>query len=170
MELIIEDINKTHDINNFNCGLDSVNDFLKNEALKNHSDLLSKTYIARRNSSNNVIAYCTICPHILKKSESEFIINRKYRWNTPAILLAQLGVDVNNKGENLGQKLIGYLFFDVAIPVVKYIHYAAIVVDAENESLISYYQKSGFKRFKEDGLRLYIPMSAILNTYFKKHK
>ncbi|MBO5434572.1 hypothetical protein J6A31_01960 [bacterium] len=164
MKFKVQEIDETHIIKDFDCGLDSVNHFLKTEALQNNKDLLSKTYVVTQDRQKNVIAYITICPHILSNNEINYVINRKYSYKAPAILIAQLGVDKNFKGYNIGKSLICMCFEEI-VKVSKYLNFFAVIVDAANNDLIPYYEHQGFKSFRENKKRLYIKVKNIIDSY-----
>lgn len=162
-EYEIEEINQSHIVDMFDCELDSVNIFLKTEALQNHEELLSKTFVVTH-KDEHVIAYITLCPHMLRNEEDKYLISRKHTGVAPALLIAQLGVDKKYKGKNIGKNLINKCLTNI-IEISKYIHFYAIIVDAANEELIPYYETQRFKRFNVNKRRLYLSVSTILKSH-----
>lgn len=164
MKYNVEVINSSHIITDFDCGLDSVNDFLKNEALQNSNDLLSRTYVVTQDKNKHVIAYITICSHVLNRKEEGYVINRKFRGKIPAILIAQLGVDKGFRRHNIGKSLVQRCFSEI-VEVSKYIHFYTVIVDAANDKLISYYENQGFNMLNPTKRRLYIKVKNIIDSY-----
>ena len=167
MKYKVEIINETHNLDNFDCGLASVNDYLKKEAVEANRNLTAKTYVVTEKHQNNVIAFIRVVAHVLSSEETNFLIKPDSR-RAPAILIAQLGVDNNHKGLNIGKSLIQRCFLDT-IKILQYMNFFAILVDAANNKLIKYYEKQGFKLIKENRKRLYIPISSILQSYKTYH-
>lgn len=164
MKYNVEVINNSHIVTDFDCGLDSVNEFLKNEALQNSNDLLSRTYVVTQNKDKHVIAYITVCSHVLNRDEEGYVINRKFRGKIPTILIAQLGVDKDYKRRNIGKSLVQRCFSEI-VEVSKYIHFYTVIVDAANDKLIPYYESQGFNMLNPDRRRLYIHVKNIINSY-----
>lgn len=162
----LEELTDEHNLDNFCCEVDSLNRFLKNSALLDTKNLLSKTYVVTENEGDKtVIAFCTLVLHCLKDSEKEFFIDKEKckEQKVPALLIGQLGVDKRHKGKHIGASLIQQML-KFAIAIKEYVHFPVIIIDANKESLVKYYEDKGFVRFKDKGLRLFLPMKEILDS------
>jgi len=161
----LEVISDAHNLDRFSCENITIDDFLKSEALVDNNELLSKTYVAVDN--DKIVAFCTLILHSLKPEEKEFYLNvsskRTIKQRIPALLIGQLAVDKNFKNKKIGASLIKKVI-EYAIATSDYIHFPVIIVDADNEDLVSYYEKQGFTKFPDKRLRLFLPMADILKT------
>lgn len=161
-----EVIQNKHKLEKFNCKISKIDNFLKESALLDNDALLSKTYVVTNKDNEDVIAFCTLMLHSLKNGEKEFIIDKeKYsERRVPALLIGQLGVDEEYKGKKIGTSLIKEVISD-ALKMQDYIHFPVIIVDANREALIPYYEDKGFTRFTDNGLRLFLSMKEINKTH-----
>lgn len=159
----LEVINEKHNLDNFSCEIETIDKYLKSRALNDNKQLLSKTYVVTE--KGNVIAFCTLILHSLRDAEKEFFIDKDKckEQRVPALLIGQIGVDKNFKGHGIGASLIKKMIKD-AITINKYVHFPVIIIDAHKETLVSYYEEKGFTRFKDKGLRLFLPIADILKT------
>ena len=160
----LEVINEKHDLEDFFCGTEMLDRFLKTRALIECNQLLSKTFVIT--NENKVIAFCTLVLHSLKNDEKELFIDKDKidQQRVPALLIGQLAVDQRYKGHKIGasliQRMIQYAFY-----ISKYANFPAIIVDAHTTDLVSYYEDKGFKKFKDKGLRLFMTMAEIIKTF-----
>lgn len=95
----------------FDCGRKSVNDFFHNEAQDYQDELFGKTYyFCLPDSPSDIVAGFTVAnasiftkrlPNARQKKIGREVHHEKGLINYPSILLAQLGVDVKYKGQHL---------------------------------------------------------------------
>ena len=160
----LEEISEKHDLESFSCGVNTIDEYLKTQALSDCKNLLSKTYVVA--DGKKIVAFCTVILHSLKDGEKEFFIdkNRCSQQRVPALLIGQLAVDKEHKGKGIGASLIQKMISN-ALLITDYVHFPVIIVDAHSQNLVSYYQDKGFKSFKDKGLRLFLPMAEIIKTF-----
>ena len=97
-----EKLSSKHDLSNFSCGVEDLDEFLKEDALEQQEKNLSVTYIAIYN--NRIIGYVSIladkleCKTIKKK-------NGIYPYY-PAVKIGRLAVDEKYKGLGLGNDIL----------------------------------------------------------------
>lgn len=75
-------------------------------------------------------------------------------------LLGRVGVDKSIQNIGVGQKLMGHAF-QMTLDASEKIGIHAIVLDAKDERLVTYYQKFGFERLMDSPLHLYLPLSLL---------
>ena len=103
----------------FDCGRKSVNDFFHNEAQDYQDELFGKTYyFCLPDSPSDIVAGFTVAnasiftkrlPNARQKKIGREVHHEKGLINYPSILLAQLGVDVKYKGQHLGPQIIDFV-------------------------------------------------------------
>lgn len=160
----LEVISEKHNLEDFSCGTEMLDRYLKTRALAECNQLLSKTYVI--SDENKVIAFCTLVLHSLKNDEKELFIDKNQidQQRVPALLIGQLAVDKRFKGRKIGASLIQRMI-KFALDINRYVHFPVIIVDAHTSNLVSYYENKGFKKFKDKGLRLFMPMAEIIETF-----
>ena len=80
----------------------------------------------------------------------------------PAVLLRRLAVDIQFAGQGMGS----ILMYNAMRRVLRTgIGVKAIIVDALDERAARYYAKFDFKRFDDNPLRLYLPLSKVRDIF-----
>ena len=160
----LEVISEKHNLESFSCGVKTIDEYLKTQALSDCKNMLSKTYVVT--DGKQIVAFCTVILHSLKDGEKEFFIdkNRCSQQRVPALLIGQLAVDERHKGKKIGTSLIQKMISN-ALSITNYVHFPVIIVDAHSQKLVPYYQDKGFKPFKDKGLRLFLSMTEIIKTF-----
>jgi predicted GNAT family N-acyltransferase len=78
----------------------------------------------------------------------------------PATLLGRLAVDVRLRGKGAGE----HLLMDAlrrALEASREVASVAVVVDAKDDSAVSFYRRYGFIGFADQPRRLFLPMAVI---------
>lgn len=139
----------------FDCGNEDLNDFFCNDAQNYNNQLLGKTYcftldenpttiVCAFSISNDSIKVADL-PNARKKKVNELIPREKQFRSYPAVLIGRLGVNIEFRGQKIGQELMDFIkawFIDVQNKT----GCRFIVVDAYNEETpLNFYQKCGFQ-------------------------
>ena len=145
------------DLQSFDCGRSSVTEFFRNEALAYQDELFGKTYFfVLPNNPTKVVAGFTVAnasiftKHLSNSRQKKIgyeVHHKKGLINYPAVLLAQLGVDVKYRGNHIGEQIIRFVedWFTSEDNKSGCRH---LIVDAYNEpDLIDYYQRNGMNLF-----------------------
>lgn len=145
------------DLQSFDCGRETVNNFFRNEAQTYQDELFGKTYFyIHPNNPTEIVAGFTVAnasiftKHLGNRRQKKIgyeVHHQKGLINYPAILLAQLGVDIKYKGNHLGEQIIEFVtkWFTNNRNKSGCRH---LIVDAYNEpELIDYYQRNGLNLF-----------------------
>lgn len=151
---------------NFDCGINELNDYLKKYATQNQKKGVSRTFVAIPDEGEKVVnGYYSV-----RMDQIEFeVIPEKYkkglpRYPLPAMLIAKLAVDKSMQGTGLGKKLLMQCFRK-AINLSSEVGVFAITVDAINEQARQFYLKFGFIPFEDNTLSLFIPMKTVLTVF-----
>ncbi|MCB0262301.1 MAG: GNAT family N-acetyltransferase [Calditrichaeota bacterium] len=160
--ILFELLDKKHRRNNFDCGNEALNQFIKSFALQNQKKQVSNTFVAfYPDAPNTILGYYSVSSGSLKYDDLPEEIQKKLpKYPIPMILMGRLAVDVSTQGQGIGQKLLMDAFRR-AFFAAKEIAAAAVVVNAKDEKAKAFYQKYGFRELTNDPLTLFITMKEI---------
>jgi GNAT superfamily N-acetyltransferase len=153
----IELLDRSHNRRYFDCGEESLNDFLKKFARQNSEKGLGRTFVAVPANSKVIYGYYTIASGTVR---FDTIPEKLPRYPIPVILLGRLAVDEKAKGQGLGE----YLLMDALKQVVtlaEILGIYAVEVYALNDRAREFYKKYGFIELLDDPLHLFLPMKTI---------
>ena len=141
-----------HQTVGFDCGIDSLNEWLIRRALKNEYGGGSRTYVVC--DDKQVMGYYAIAAGSVDHGDAPGRIRRDMPDPIPALILGRLAVDQECQGAGIGQ---GLLKDAVArsINVSLQIGARVLIVHALNKKAEAFYLKHGF-----------MVNSAISNTLF----
>ena len=158
--MVIQPLSRTHDRNDFDCGEESLNRFLRALARQDADRDLGVTFVAVAEAGDTkILGYYT-----LAMSEVERLIvpqkNLPPERPVPVALLGRLAVDRRAQGHGLGERLL----FDAlqrAQQASSHMGAFAVVVDALNEDAQRFYARYGFQPLSDDPLHLYLSLKEI---------
>jgi GNAT superfamily N-acetyltransferase len=153
--LPIEPLNDNHDLNAFDCGVDSLNTYLKRYARQKARRNLGQTYILTEN--DQVIGYYTI-------SVSELV--GEMPGNVPrrvgVILLGRIAVDRQYQGRGLGDELLLHSLTQAQqIGEIAGAHAVYLDVEPTNPGVKDWYLGHGFQEIPNNPNRLYLRLETI---------
>ena len=101
-------IGKRHDRENFDCGDDKLNTFLRRYARKNHEKGGSKTFLAiDDNDGQTILGFYSVSPASIAYERTPAIVKRGLvRYEVPIFQLARLAVDRSAQGRGIGGQLL----------------------------------------------------------------
>lgn len=161
--ILIEDLemvtigDRKLNLQSFDCGRKSVNVFFSQQAQAYQDELFGKTYFyVDPDNPTEVIAGFTVAnasiftKHLGNSRQKKIgyeVHHEKGLINYPAILLAQLGVDLKYKGNRIGDQIIEFIE-DWFTNVNNKSGCRHLIVDAYNEpELLDYYKRNGLNLF-----------------------
>lgn len=154
-----EKLEKRHNLKNFDCENDKLNEYLKKYALQNQKKNISKTYVTQ--VEEKIIGYYTLTFGSVDKIELPGSINRNLpSYQIPVMVLARLAIDKNHKGKGLGKGLLK----DAILRTIQASDIAgikAILVKAKDEKAKAFYKKLDFIESPVDDLTLYLPIEFL---------
>ena len=158
---------KIHRRENFSCGEESLDDYIKRRASQELKKLISTTFVLTDSPDNIVLGYYTISSYGIDTAVLDDAITKSLpRYPLlPATLLGRLAVDLNQKGKGYGGRLL-VDSIKMALDTSKRIASMALVVDAMNDNALNFYLKYEFRQFKDDPMKLYYSMSDISKLDF----
>jgi len=148
-------LDRSHLTEQFCCGKESLDFWLKRFALRNQGGGTARTYVIQREQA--VLGYYSLCPGgLARKFALADILKGQGKLNPiPAVLLARLAVDESEHGKGLGKALLK----DALLRAVQGAHTIGgrvIFVHAIDENARVFYEHFGFEQspFDENTLML----------------
>ena len=145
-QLLFKIIDKSSKIDDFDCGDDDINYFLKNLAIPNQYRKLSNTYIFCIEEDERVVAYLSILASQLNTGDARIYGIDKI----PIVLLGRMGVDKNFRSNNIGRAMIN-IAVKKALEASKLIACRLLLIET-SLNMKSYYLEKinlGFEWFKD---------------------
>lgn len=153
-ELSILPLDESHNLFSFNCSSSELNDFLKNDALADQNNMISRTGLCFWN--RELVGFVALVADTI---EAKAVIDRlehyEYR-KYPGVKIARLAVDSRFERRGLGTYLLAAAI-GKTLSVCESIGCRYILVDSKRSS-ISFYQKNGFKLVEKYINREFVPM------------
>ena len=145
-KLLLKVIDESDKIDNFNCGDDDINYFLKNLAIPNQYRKLSNTYLFYNEEDKRVVAYFSILASQLNTGDARIYGIDKI----PIALLGRMGVDKNFRGINIGRTMIT-IAIKKALEASKLIACQFLLIETSLDKKSYYLEKInlGFEWFKD---------------------
>ena len=153
----IKPLTASHDRTAFDCGEESLNDFLRRFARQNNEKGLGRTYVAVKGDEPHIYGYYTIASGALS---FDTIPENLPRYPIPVVHLGRLAVDESAKGQRLGKALLADAL-KRAVSLAYQLGIYAVEVYALTESAREFYLKFGFSELLDDRFHLYLTVKNI---------
>lgn len=150
-----EALSAHHILDGFDCGHDTLNDWLKRRAIKNEASGASRTYVVGH--QNHVIAYYTLATGSVHSSQAPGRIRRNMPDPIPVMILGRLAVGLDWQKKGLG----GDLLADAVKRTLQAADIAGIrafVVHALSDEAKQFYERFGFHPSPTDPMDLMITL------------
>lgn len=149
-----------HELDEFDCGVDSLNRWLIDAARRADSLDTARTYVWTAQGENRVRAYFAITPTQVNRIEDGISKTASGGLElVPAYLLAKLAVDRSIQGHGNGRQLV----LDAVSRIVGVAQLGAgrlIVVDAINDRAVAFYKSLDFIAVQNTPRRLYMKLAT----------
>ena len=158
--MVIEPLTREHERGAFSCEVETITNFLKNNARRDHDAYKVRVFIARKPEAREVLGFYSLVLTALTPAEVSREAEEKFsRVNaTPAIYLAMIARKTGTDG--VGEQLIQDAFERAAL-ISEHAGAYALALDALNERVAQIYEEYGFERFIEGDLKMFIPLKTI---------
>ena len=161
VEWVIEQLSGRHDRSQFDCGSQSLNEFLRRYAGQNQRLGIARTYVAVPPGSSRVEGYYSVSSGAVRFADlPDELARRLPRYPIPVAHLGRLAVDTTVQGRGLGRLLLMDALERI-LRAAQVIGIHAVEVRAKSEAARRFYQKYGFVALRDDSLHLYLSASAI---------
>lgn len=153
-----EVINENHDISDFDCGEESLNEWLKNRAIKNNSSNASRCFVIC--NENKVIGYYAFSAGQVDNKSAPGKIKRNMPNPIPVFILGRLAIDLRYQNMKLGSALLKDCMFR-AIAVSEHMAGKALLVHALSQEAKDFYLKYGFQNSIINPMTLFLSIDDI---------
>jgi GNAT superfamily N-acetyltransferase len=158
---VIERLDKTHKREGFQCGKESLDQFLKTQASQYEKKRLGRTFVAVSPGDKVVRGFITIATGSLTLEALPPAGGKGLpRHPIPTVHLGRLAVDRTVQGQRLGETLLLY-FLKMTLELAEEWGVFAIDLWAIDEEARSFYQKYGFQPLQDNPLHLYLPVATV---------
>lgn len=163
MTLRIEKLNRTHPVEDFDCGREGLNRFLIRYALTNQQAEASQTYLAL--ADGEIAGYYTLVVGQVEYEAAAARLKKGLaRHPVPIMLLARLAVGTSWQGKGIGSGLLK----DAMLRTLRAADIAGIrafVVHAKDEEARDFYERFDFLPSPSDPYHLFRLMKDIRALY-----
>lgn len=153
---------RTHIRANFCCGEESLDTYIRNQASQDLKKRVSTVFVLIDDPKMDILGYYTLSSYTVDVAVLEESLARRLpRYPVlPATLLGRLAVDHDQKGKGFGELLL-IDALQKSLEVAMQVASVAVIVKALNEKALSFYIKYGFRQFKQEPGKLYLPMKSV---------
>ncbi len=153
-ELAVVPLDKSYNLFSFSCLSSELNDFLKNDALEDQSNMISRTSLCFW--KDELAGFFTLVADTIEaKAVIDGLEHYEYR-KYPGVKVARLAVDSRFERRGIGTYLL-LAAIGKTLSVCESIGCRYILVDSKKNS-IGFYEKYGFKLVEKYKNRDFIPM------------
>lgn len=157
-----EPISRKHDRDSFDCGEQTLNEFLRRYARKSHEVGGAKTFAAVDDADGKtILGFYSLSPASVEYARTPHIVKRGLgRYDVPGFRLARLAVSRPLQGQGLGGQLLlasGRRCLRAAAEVGGVV----LVIDAKDENVAARYADYGALLLDDTPLTLVLPLATI---------
>ncbi|WP_159800893.1 GNAT family N-acetyltransferase [Arthrobacter zhaoguopingii] len=154
---MVEELHPDHKVKDFECGLDSVDDWFQTKAMNNRHQIATHVCLDAAADIGAFFALKTVI--VATEGMPKKVVKDSSDGQSVGILLCQMGVSTDVQGQGHGKQLLK-LAISQAVEAHRISTVQLFVVDAENESLVKFYQTAGLQ-LVPNTLRLVAPIRAL---------
>lgn len=153
-----ESITAAHDLNGFESGEPTLDDWLRRRALRNEIGGGSRTYVVCAKPGNRVVAYYCLAVGAVARAGASSRVRRKMPDPIPAMVIGRLAVDHGFQSRGIGRAMMR----DAILRTIQAASIAgirAILVHAISEKARQFYERCGFHSSPIDPMTLMISVA-----------
>lgn len=153
-------IREEHRREEFDCGVEALNTYLRRYARQNHEKNIARTYVAV-DEAKQVLGYYSLASASIEfESLPADYVKRLPKYPVPAVRIARLAVSKEAQGKGLGERLlVDALKRILAVSAEVGVH--VILVDAKNDKARAFYQRYGFGELYDESTTLFMPLETV---------
>ncbi len=147
-----------HDTAVFACGVDSLDHWLKQRALKNQATGASRTFVV--GDGNRVVAYYALASSAVAVEAATGSLRRNMPDPIPVVILGRLAIDRSLQGSGMGRALVRDACLRV-VAAADAIGIRGMLVHALSESARAFYERVGFDPSPLDPMTLMATLADL---------
>ena len=154
-------IDARHDVEAFDCGIESLNVWLTKHALRAAAAGSARTFVVHDNKQNRVVGYHALTAASITHTQATPRARKGMpRHPIPAVLLARLAVDTTVHSRGLGAWLLRDAMLRT-LNAADTMGIRVLLVHAIDDSARAFYQRHGFEPSPVDDMNLQMPLNDI---------
>ncbi|WP_426786244.1 GNAT family N-acetyltransferase [Salmonella enterica] len=157
-----EPLHAGHILTPFCCGVDSIDNWLKQRAIKNQTTGASRTFVCC-GSDSNVLAYYSLASSAVTTNTSPGRFRRNMPDPIPVVVLGRLAVDKSLHGQGVARALVRDAGLRV-IQVAETIGIRGMLVHALSDEAREFYQRVGFVPSPMDPMMLMVTLGDLVES------
>lgn len=164
--LIVRPLDASHDRKGFDCGEPALNEFLQKTARQHRDKGLSNTFVlSDENTPHKILGFFTLSFLEIDAAcfPGKYSRNLPKSSRLPGAKLARLAVDTDSQGNGYGDLLVADAIKRILTTIKESGGLTGFFVDAKNENVKKFYLRFGFISLKDDPLKLFLPLSTLVN-------
>ncbi len=146
-------LKESHKFHEFDCGNNSLNEWLTKRVIKNQDSGASRTFVIR--SQDKVIGYYTLASGSVERLNTPKAISRNMPESIPVTVLGRLAIDKQFQRQHLGSALLKDAIQRTAL-ISKDVGVHALLVHALDDLAKAFYLQYGFIESPIDSLTLFL--------------
>lgn len=158
-------LNEKHDFSNFDCGDNTLNNWLIKRALKNEAAGASRTFVVTDNK-NKIIGFYCLSAGAIEHEMSPSKVRRNMPDPIPVMVLGRLAVDLQYQDQSIGRGLLKDAILRT-IKVSEQTGIRALLVHALSEEAKQFYIKNGFYESLTNNMTLMVTIKEVLKALTK---
>ena len=163
LSISVEPLGSQHDCVTFSCGEPALDDYLRHRASQDVRRRVAQVFVAAGDTPGKIAGYYTLSAVSFEKDRLPDELAKKLpHYPVPAALIGRFAIGCTYQGIGLGE----FLLLDAIRRIVHAsltIAVYAIVVDAKNDNVQTFYERYGFKSFASQPRRLFMPVQTFVN-------
>ncbi len=165
-EWVIEPLSKAHNQKQFDCGEQSLNEYLAQHARQNHDSGMARTFVSvNTDKPNRILGYYSLAVGSIDRANLPTEIMRRLpNFPIPVARLARLAVSKHIQRQGLGEDLLLNALHR-CLRVSDEIGLIAIVIDAKHDQAKKFYNRYEFEALPDQPLILWLPMAAVKKMF-----
>ncbi len=158
-------LDSNHDFSSFDCGNDTLNNWLKKRALKNEASGASRSFVIT-NETNHIMGYYCLSAGAVEHSSSPNKVKRNMPEPIPIMILGRLAVDIQYQKQSMGKGLLKDAILRT-IKVSEQTGIRALLVHALSEEAKQFYIQHGFYTSPTNDMTLMITIKEAIRAFTK---
>jgi len=162
----VEALSSDHELGQFSCSHAGLDRYLREQAGQDARRGAAVTYVLCAQTDREVLGYYTLSAHGIELASVPPQDARKLaRYPVvSAVSLGRFAVDARHQGQGFGRRLLRDALQRVSLASGQ-LGIAVVVVEALDDQAAAFYERHGFRRDRDDALRLFLPVRSLAELF-----